>query len=68
MDWRRKKERALFGLKDWRVEFDLIVFLSKKLIFFWGGEGILNDWRLLLVVAGCACLLACFQCGKSMED
>lgn len=68
MDWRRKKERALFGLKDWRVEFDLIVFLSKKLIFFLGGGG---DFERLAFGSGCCrlCLLAaCFQCGKSIED
>ena len=54
MDWRRNKERVLFGLRDWRVEFDLIVFLSKRLII-WG-----RDFEGLAFASGCCrlCLLA----------
>ena len=62
VDWRRSKERALFSLKDWRMEFDLIVFLSKKLIF----SG--RDFEGLAFASDCCrlCLLA--SSGKSIED
>lgn len=63
MDWRRNKERALFGLKDWRLEFDLIVFLSKRLIF-WG-----RDFEGLAFVSGCCrlCLLPVWEEYRRLE-